>query len=66
MEQTKKQNQIVELEQQDEDLEAYECPHEYEHVDHLETVADQYRNELYVCMFCNREKVVKHYFGVRD
>jgi hypothetical protein len=63
----KKQDQIVELEEE-EDLEIYECEcdHEYEHVDHLETVADQYRKELYVCMFCNREKVVKHYFGVRD
>lgn len=62
------QKQMVELEQEGEDdeLEAYECEHEYEHVDHLETVADQYRSELYVCMFCNREKVVKHYFGVRD
>lgn len=63
------QNQMIELEQEEDldlDFEIYECEHEYEHVDHLETVADQYRNELYVCMFCNREKVVKHYFGVRD
>ena len=48
------------------ELEAYECPHEYEHVDHLETVADQYRKELYVCCFCNKEKVVIKPFGVRN
>jgi hypothetical protein len=63
-----KQNQIAELQDEEEELEVYdyECPHEYEHVDHLETVADEYRKELYCCMFCNKEKVVKNYFGVRD
>ncbi len=54
--------------QQEDESEAYDwpCEHEYEHVDHLETVADEYRRELYCCIFCNREKVVTRYFGVRD
>jgi hypothetical protein len=70
--QQQQQNQFEELiiednsSEYEEELEAYQCPHEYEHVDHLETVADKYRNELYVCVLCDRQKVVKHYFGVRD
>jgi hypothetical protein len=53
--------------EQQQEEESRVCPHDYEHVDHLETVvADEYRKELYCCVLCGNTKAVAKPFGVRD
>jgi hypothetical protein len=43
------------------------CGHDYEFLETLpSSSSESYIPKLYVCLHCNHEKVVNHYFGIRD
>jgi hypothetical protein len=60
--------QQIELEQEQENEYEIEecCGHDYEFLETLPSSSESYIPKLYVCVHCNHEKVVNHYFGVRD
>jgi hypothetical protein len=63
----RKMTQQIEIEQTEGEYEIEECcGHDYEFLETLPTADESYIQKLYVCVHCSHEKVVNHYFGVRD